>query len=307
MGFRTAGQVRRGGRVAVIAALTTGLTLSGTPAHAGSAEDWKIVAHRAGVVDRDLLVPEHTYAAYDFMLDSGSDGVEIDILFTEDNVPVAFHDLLGRRTLRGPAFCAGAIAELSLKQLERCDAGSWLDPKWIAERVPTMRGSLKYLAKRTNSQFQYFLHVKTVSKANANKIAKIVKSLDLQDQVIVIAGSTTMLGFLKERGLTKQGLVSGVKVFSDEIPRYKFLIPYNVTLNSSVISKAHRRGQKVMPVQDHPYSLDVLDQFDVDAVLADNLPQVRGYSGQAGVPGASARRVPADTNGPIRETGPQDF
>ncbi|MGQ0632701.1 MAG: glycerophosphodiester phosphodiesterase [Sporichthyaceae bacterium] len=311
MGFTATGGVnrsrRRGGRAAVVAALVTGLTLSATPAYAGSAEDWKIIAHRGGVVDRALGVPEHTYAAFDFMLASGTDAVELDILFTEDNVPVVFHDETGRRILRGPSFCSRAIADLDLDQLERCDAGSWIDPKWKAEQVPTMRGALEYLDKRTGSGFQFFLHIKTVSRKNANKIAKVVENIGLTDQVVVIAGSTTMLRHLKDKGLKKQGLVAGVNVFRQKT-RYKFLIPYNVTLNSSVIKAAHKRGQKVTPVQNHPYSLAQLDQFDIDGVLSDNLPETLAVAGRGGQSRVSTARVaPVDTDGPLRSTGPQDF
>jgi glycerophosphoryl diester phosphodiesterase len=76
--------------------------------------------------------PENTLAGIRAALQHEADAIEIDLHCTSDGVPVLIHDETLDRTTDG----AGRIAELTLRQARRLDAGQ-------GERIPTLRDVLK--------------------------------------------------------------------------------------------------------------------------------------------------------------------
>ena len=72
--------------------------------------------------------PENTLAGIRKAIALGADAIEIDLHCTRDAVPVLLHDRTVDRTTDG----SGKIADLSLRQARRLDAGA-------RERIPTLR------------------------------------------------------------------------------------------------------------------------------------------------------------------------
>lgn len=72
--------------------------------------------------------PENTLAGIRKALDLRADAIEIDLHCTRDAVPVLIHDRTLDRTTDG----SGPIAELTLRQARKLDAGD-------GERIPTLR------------------------------------------------------------------------------------------------------------------------------------------------------------------------
>lgn len=89
-----------------------------------------LIAHR-GAADS---APENTLAAIRKALDSPAEYIEIDIHQTLDHQVVVMHDATVDRTTNGK----GKIADLTLAQLRQLDAGSWYDPSFGQEKVPTL-------------------------------------------------------------------------------------------------------------------------------------------------------------------------
>lgn len=293
---------RRIGRGAVVAAVATGVTLAGTPAFAGSAEDWKIVAHRGGMANG----VQHSLAQLTEMLRLKADAAEVDVVMTRDRVPVIFHDNDDLAILT--TNCSGLVSQHTIEQIDRCILrNKFGDPKFDNQHILTLNSALKLIDKGADRDFQVFLHVKNVSKDHAKKIANVAERYDVE--TIPISNSKTMLGYLKKRGLKKQGLVFNTP--SGWSTNYKFLIPYNVTTNSSYIKAAHKRGQRVFPVENAPHTLLDLNAVDVDGVLVNNLTGALLLAGRLdevlvqSEDRKQERRVPA--TGPSRTTGPMDF
>ena len=74
----------------------------------------------------------------------GSDYLELDLHLTKDGVPVVMHDDTVDRTTDG----TGAVADLTLAQVETLDAGSWFSPAFAGTKVATFAQILRF-AKRT--------------------------------------------------------------------------------------------------------------------------------------------------------------
>lgn len=88
-----------------------------------------VVAHR-GLL---LQAPENTLANFRACLELRL-GFECDVQRTRDGHLLCMHDDTVDRTTNGH----GAIAELTLAEIQRLDAGGWFDPKFAGERPPTI-------------------------------------------------------------------------------------------------------------------------------------------------------------------------
>jgi glycerophosphoryl diester phosphodiesterase len=106
------------------------------------------VAHR-GASD---VAPENTLSAVRRAVAAGADLVEVDVRRTRDGALVVLHDATLDRTTDAPRVLPGrgpwAVEDLTLAEVRRLDAGSWKDPRFGGERVPTLEEVLEALAGR---------------------------------------------------------------------------------------------------------------------------------------------------------------
>lgn len=91
----------------------------------------EVIGHRGSCLDR----PENTLASYRRAIEAGATVVEIDVRTTRDGSLVCLHDASLERTTNGK----GVVGEKTLAELKQLDAGSWFNPKFKDERVPTVR------------------------------------------------------------------------------------------------------------------------------------------------------------------------
>jgi glycerophosphoryl diester phosphodiesterase len=104
------------------------------------------IAHRGASAD----APEHTLLAYELALKYGADFVEPDLQLTKDGILVCLHDITLERTtnvasvfperakeLKGKK--SWPVAEFTLEEIKKLDAGSWKDKKFAGANVPTFQ------------------------------------------------------------------------------------------------------------------------------------------------------------------------
>ncbi len=89
-----------------------------------------IIAHRGASHD----APENTLAAFKLGWQQRADACELDIWLTKDGRLIVSHD---ENTKRATSV-AKKIAGSTLAELRELDAGSWKDPKWKGEKLPTL-------------------------------------------------------------------------------------------------------------------------------------------------------------------------
>lgn len=111
--------------------------------HAVAAEPL-IVAHR-GLL---LHAPENTLANFRACLELRL-GFEFDVERTKDGHLVCIHDSMVDRTTNG----TGKVSEQTLAQIRELDAGSWFDPKFAEEKVPTVDEVLGLVAEYRQHNF----------------------------------------------------------------------------------------------------------------------------------------------------------
>jgi len=103
------------------------------------------IGHRGGSFGR---APDNTLAAVRAAIADGAAGIEVDTRLTADGVCVCFHDSTVDRTTDG----TGEVASKTLAELKALDAGSWFDPSFAGERVPTLA---EVLAEAKGKVFVY--------------------------------------------------------------------------------------------------------------------------------------------------------
>ncbi len=101
-----------------------------------------VVAHRGA----SAYAPEHTLASYRLALAQGADYVEQDLAVTSDGVLICLHDETLERTTNVehvfPDRRPWLANDFTLAEIKRLDAGSWFDPKFAGERVPTFQEAI---------------------------------------------------------------------------------------------------------------------------------------------------------------------
>ncbi len=96
----------------------------------------RIIAHRGG----GILAPENTLAALQCGHSHGYQGVEFDVMLTQDRMPILMHDANLGRTLAG----SGYIPDFTLQEILCMDAGAWFGPTFAGEPVCTLQTALAY-------------------------------------------------------------------------------------------------------------------------------------------------------------------
>lgn len=107
-----------------------------------------VIAHRGA----SAYAPENTVAAARLAVQQGADAVECDVHRTRDGQLVVIHDRHLRRTTDAARVFVGRgklrVADFTLAEIKRLDAGSWFGPQYAGEQVPTLRELAEAVADR---------------------------------------------------------------------------------------------------------------------------------------------------------------
>jgi len=98
----------------------------------------RVIGHRGAAAH----APENTLACFSKAKDCGASWVELDVQLSADGVPVVFHDDLLDRTSSGQ----GLLTDQPYSLLKTLDAGSWFDPAFAGETIPTLETALRHIA-----------------------------------------------------------------------------------------------------------------------------------------------------------------
>lgn len=116
-----------------------------------------VIGHRADAAG----APENTLAAVDRAHGLGIDWVENDVQRTKDDHLIVMHDATLNRTTNAKSLYPGRspwkIADFTLAEIERLDAGSWFGKGFAGERVPTLDA---YLARVDHNRQNLLLEIK---------------------------------------------------------------------------------------------------------------------------------------------------
>jgi len=132
-----------------------------------------IIAHRGFSGN----YPENTLKAFEEGIKVKADGLECDIHLTKDKKVVVMHDHAVDRTTNGK----GLIADQTLAQLRKLDAGSWKSPKFKGEKIPKFEELLDLAKGKTT------LYVEVKDHEMAQETADAIRKFKMENQVTVIS------------------------------------------------------------------------------------------------------------------------
>ena len=159
--------------LAVISLLAARVDASDVDVRRAAGRVTQIIAHRGASAER----PECTLAAIERAIESGATAVEIDVRTSKDGRLFVLHDATLDRTTNGQ----GPASELTLAELQQLDAGSWFDPSYHGQRIP----SLIEAAKACRRQIDLLLDLKEQGDEYDRKVAKLIKEYGDPGKTIV--------------------------------------------------------------------------------------------------------------------------
>ncbi len=132
-----------------------------------------MVGHRGTVTH----APENTLAAFDCAIAMGARVIEMDVRMTADGHFIVMHDARVDRTTNG----AGLVSEMTLAEIKALDAGSWFDPAFAGERVPTLAEALAHVKGRAGVDVDF----KAGPEDSAERLAAILDAAGYDDGTLV--------------------------------------------------------------------------------------------------------------------------
>ena len=143
----------------------------------------EIVAHRG----YSAVAPENTVAALTRALDEGATAVEFELHTAGYGTPILLHDETLDRTTSG----TGHVTAHRMEELSELDAGSWFDPSFAGERLPTLTSALAAVAPRVRTIFAEIKGVRHLE--DVQTIVSETRNAGLIDRTVFISMDWALL------------------------------------------------------------------------------------------------------------------
>ena len=139
----------------------------------------RVIAHRGFSGE----APENTTAAFRRAIEVGADMIELDVLLSRDGELVVIHDDTLDRTTDG----SGRVADHTLEELSRLDAGSWFAPEFAGERIPTLEEVLRLAHGRilVNIEIKTEAVTGEAEGGVVDKTLALVERLGMRDRIVI--------------------------------------------------------------------------------------------------------------------------
>ncbi len=230
------------------------------------------IAHRGA----SAVAPQNTLTAFEMAAELGADGIEFDVRLCADGVPVVIHEPIVDATTDG----SGSVSRMGLAQLKRLDAGSWFDPLFAGERIPTLEEVLATFGHRLLLNIE--LKSGPLNKGLERAVVVLVERYGLGGRVLISSFSPLALRRVQ---LIAPHIPTGLLYGLKSLPIFGLagLIlpkdcaafhPHYEIVGESHIAKAHRRGIRMQTwTVDEPSVMRSLIAWGVDGIIT-NRPDV---------------------------------
>ncbi len=145
-----------------------------------------VIAHRGG----SAYAPENTLASFSKAIELGADWFELDTTLSKDGELIVIHDNSVDRTTDGK----GAVADLNLSDIKTLDAGSWFNPAFAGERLPTLGEALDLAKGRIG------VYIEIKNSDDDHQLMQALKAVEEGHQSMTPAMKTAMSALLDRSG-----------------------------------------------------------------------------------------------------------
>ena len=248
--------------LALIISLASGFAVYSTINKLNFEEHTMVIAHRGASAD----APENTLAALELAINEGADWLEIDVQETRQGEVVVIHD----SDLKKIGGSGLKVFEAPLSELQSVDIGSWMNPSFSDQRVPTLQQVLALCKDRIKIviELKYYGQEKQLEE----RVVRLVEAAGMQDQIVVMSLSYPGVQKMKSiRPQWKVGLLSSVSM--GDITRLKadFFAINAKFASRKFIKRVHRQKREVMvwTVND-PISISAMISKGADGIITDH-------------------------------------
>lgn len=244
-------------------------------------DDVLVIAHRGAAG----AAPENSLAAVRLAVEHGADWVEIDVQESRDGQVLVVHDSDFMKLSNNPL----KVWEGDASELQDIDIGSWFDPAFASERVPTLQQVLEEIRDRSRLviELKYYGHDQQLEQ----RVVDIVEAAGMADAVVVM--SLKLKGIQKLQDLRPDwtaGLLAATAVGDLSRIDVDFLAVNANMASRGFIKRAHKAGKKVFvwTIND-PLSLSHWMSAGVDGVITDEPALARSILAQRAQLGTAER------------------
>jgi glycerophosphoryl diester phosphodiesterase len=220
-----------------------------------------VVAHR-GAAGK---APENTMASVKQAISDGADWVEIDVQESADGEVVVIHDSDFMK-LAGVNL---KVWNATLTQMRDIDIGSWFDPRFSTERVPTLTQVLEEVKGKAGLviELKYYGHDQDLEQ----RVVDIVERQDMADEIAIM--SLRYAGIQKIRALRPDwtiGLLSATAVGNLASLDADFLAVARSMATPGFVRRSQVQGKQVFvwTIND-AVTLSQMMSLGVDGVITD--------------------------------------
>lgn len=168
----------------------------------------QVFAHRGA----KMVAPENTLPAFQAAIAQGAHGVELDVQCSKDGVLVVMHNFTVNETTNGQ----GRVADLSVSELRKLDAGSHFDKQFSNVGVPTLEEVLEITA----GKLKLNIEIKSQDPLGGREVEPLVELIqanNLYNDVIV--SSFNPITLIKLRHADPQVAV-GLLYWGQQLPAF---------------------------------------------------------------------------------------
>lgn len=234
-----------------------------------------VVGHRGAPRE----APENTLASFRRAFEIGADAIELDVRLSRDGMPIVMHDATLDRTTNGK----GPVSALTLPEQRKLDAGSWFDPKFAGERIPTLDEALAVVAGQPQrSGIRVLIEMKSDSQHAPGLVEAVVEAVRdtrTMRHAIVISfdrGAVQRVRELAPR-VTTGALFATLPADAVTVARSahaQAVLPRWTVADVALVEEAHRAGLAIVPwTVDAPAGMRRLIGLGVDGIVT-NRPDV---------------------------------
>jgi len=226
-----------------------------------------IIAHRGS----SLTAPENTLAAFRLAADQKTDLIELDVQESADGQVLVAHDSDLMKVASEPT----KIWEGNAEALRAIDIGSYKDPKFAAERVPTLEEALTVCKGRCRVvvELKSYGHNQKLEQ----RVVDVVEAAGMQNDCIFMSLDHAMAHRLKElRPDWRVGLLVAKSIGDLTELKADFLAVEARMATRRFIRQAHSAGQDVYvwTVNDPAWMFVALSR-GVDGLITDKPDEAR--------------------------------
>jgi glycerophosphoryl diester phosphodiesterase len=230
------------------------------------------IAHRGA----SGYAPENTIAAFDKALEMNADYIEFDVQMSKDGRIIAIHDHTVDRTTNG----TGIVKEMTIKELQRLDAGSWFHHAYQNQHIPTLEEVLdRYRHKRIG----FLIEIKNPEcyPEIEVEVASVIKNAKNKNSIIVQSfNQQAIKRFGKYAPFIPTGILLNAwsNPIIEELKKFEsyvhYLNPHYSLVDIDLIRKIKEHNKKVFPwtVNDRR-TVQYLKNLNVDGIVT-NYPDL---------------------------------